>query len=139
MKSFSVFLVLCFLISGCSKEQTKHIGTWKSSPTQLLKGEGTSLELTFTKSNKLIIEGVSEGYSIYFDYNYKIDYSKTPIQLDIVVNLKETGDVVGRYLGIVRFPSEGVMEYRIKENGPWYNSFDPNDKESTLLLKLMSK
>ena len=43
------------------------------------------------------------------------------------------------YFGIVRFPSEEVMEYRIKHNGPWYNSFDPNDKENTLLLKLMSK
>jgi len=139
MKYGSFFLVLCLLISGCSNEQTKHLGTWKSSPTQLIKGEGSSIKLTFTDSNKVIWDGVNEGYSIYFDYNYKIDYSKNPIQLDIVVTLKETGDVVGRYFGIVRFPSEGVMEYRIKHNGPWYNSFDPNDKESTLLLKLMSE
>ena len=50
MKYGSFFLVLCLLISGCSNEQTKHLGTWKSSPTQLIKGEGSSIKLTFTDS-----------------------------------------------------------------------------------------
>lgn len=115
----SIFLVL-FILSHLSFGQTNIIGFWKG------KGkDNTNVSLNFINTNTVIftIGKVSQKL------NYKIDYTKTPIWLDLII-------INGKNL----LPMEGIIEFVDKNVIKWQamnqsRKFLPEDDfNETLIL-----
>ena len=99
-------LALAFLFLTCPAsavaDESKLLGTWT--------GQHKDEELTFTFKSDNQFQFVSKGVS--FGGTYKVDYSQTPIQLDL--NMK-MGDKTQTSLTILEFLEDGRM--RMEEPG----------------------
>lgn len=97
----SIFLVL-FFISHLSFGQTNIIGFWKG------KGkDNTNMSLNFINTNTVIFTLGKVSQKL----NYKIDYTKTPIWLDLII-------IDGKNM----LPMEGIIEFVDKNVIKWQAS-----------------
>lgn len=135
IKSLFLITVICILQS-CSKPNQKHIGEWKG----IDKGKTVSLILD-NSSYAVLVQGnqVMGGKEfqingIKADCKYEVDYSKNPIWLDLVVYEHGKSQEKVRMKGIMRFITDNKIEYRLDFTGKRFETFDPEDKENTIVL-----
>jgi hypothetical protein len=113
----SIFLVL-FFISHLSFGQTNIIGFWKGK-------DNTNMSLNFINTNTVIFTLGKVSQKL----NYKIDYTKTPIWLDLII-------IDGKNM----LPMEGIIEFVDKNVIKWQamnqsRKFLPEDDfNETLIL-----
>ena len=90
-------------------------------------------------SNNQVVGSEFERDGIVFDCIYDIDYTKSPIWLDI--SLRKKGEVNKKIImqGIVRFITDTKIEYRVNFNGSRFKNFDYNDKKNTVVLDKVVK
>ena len=154
MKKLNITAILCSLIlfiSSCGGSDNKteegattsksvdesHIGEWKGTDYT-----GKSATLILDKSNhavliqdnQVIMGKEFELNKIKAECKYDIDYSKNPLWLDLVIYEQGKTKEIGRVKGIVRFITDNKIEYRLNFNGERFDKFDPEDKESTIVL-----
>jgi hypothetical protein len=138
IKNIKSLLIIAtiFILQSCSNPNERHIGEWKGTD------EGKTASLILDKSNHAVF--VSDNQVLGgkdFQMNgfkgeckYEIDYSKNPIWLDLVVYEQGKTQEKGRLKGIIRFITDNKIEYRINVTGDRFDSFDPEDKENTIVL-----
>jgi hypothetical protein len=123
---FLLFLVFGILMLSLQTIPQKHVGTWAG-----LNQEGGETKMTLDSSGNAIFE--EDGDKL--ECRYKIDYSKNPIWLDIIVLKKNTNVELMRKKFIIRFLSEFKMELRVNTNGDArFDKFDSSDKETNLFF-----
>lgn len=113
-------LVLLLVISACSS-QNQHIGTWVSTDDQ-----GRELQLVFHEDStvKLSAAGnviisdeptvVETGEKI--EIKAKIDQSKTPMDLDLVMFINDSADEQRSMRCLLNVISKDEMEFQIERN-----------------------
>ena len=131
-----LLLALIFIFYNCSNPKERHIGEWKGVD----KGQTGSLILD-KNNNAILVSGNQviggkdfELNGIKADCKYEIDYSKNPIWLDIVVYEQGNTQEKVRLKGIMRFVTDNKIEYRTDFTGNRFDSFDPKDKENTMVF-----
>jgi hypothetical protein len=154
MKKLNITAILCSLIlfiTSCGGSDNKteegattsksvderHIGEWKGTDYT-----GKSATLILDKSNHAVLVQDNqviggkefELNKIKAECKYDIDYAKNPLWLDLVIYEQGKTEELGRLKGIVRFITDNKIEYRLNFNGERFDKFDPEDKESTIVL-----
>jgi hypothetical protein len=130
------YLSVILTLGACSGPSSKLVGEWKGNDNR-----GKKNVVIFKNDN--IAEWISENTILggeHFEIEgekaelkYEVDYSKDPIWLDLVIYRNGIPLEDKRIKGIVRFPSDTRMEWRIgMENR--YITFDSRDMNSTMLL-----
>lgn len=140
LKHFFFFPLLLILVAvtAFSFPPGKHIGTWKGTDsndkigTLVLDSSGYA---TMTIDNETFGGMDFEMKGDRAECKYEIDYSKTPIWLDMVMYNKENHQEMRRLNGIVKFITDNKIIYRISFGGGRYDKFDPNDKDDTIVLE----
>ena len=146
-----ILYCLILFISSCGGTDTKtedgsttaksvderHIGEWKGTDnsgklTSLILDKSNHAVLVF--GNQVIGGKEFELKKIKAECKYDIDYSKNPIWLDLVIYEQGKTQELGRLKGIVRFITDNKIEYRLNFAGERFDKFDPEDKESTIVL-----
>jgi hypothetical protein len=134
---FLPLLLILVMVTSFSIPPGKHVGTWKGEDS---KDKIGSLVLDSSGYATLLVDNETLGgkdfemNGIKAECKYKIDYSKEPIWLDIVMYNKESQHEMGRLKGIIKFITDNKIMYRINFEGERYTRFDPNDKENTIVL-----
>lgn len=117
--SFGI-LILFFVLSACSS-QNQHIGTWVSTDDQ-----GRELQLVFHEDStvKLSAAGnviisdeptvVETGEKI--EIKAKIDQSKSPMDLDLVMFINDSADEQRSMRCLLNVISKDEMEFQIERN-----------------------
>lgn len=105
-----IALMFTFLLFSCASENTDmHIGKWKNLSN---KAHKESL-IVFDELGNYMIQIGDEAMDLDssddIGLSYTIDYSKSPVALDIIN--KETKKAA--YKCLVRFPKEGVMQIQM--------------------------
>jgi hypothetical protein len=135
IKSLLLISVI-FILQSCSNPNERHIGEWKG----IDKGKTESLILDksnhaiLVQGNQVIGGKEFEMNGIKGECKYEIDYSKNPIWLDLVVYEQGKSQEKVRLKGIMRFITDNKIEYRLDFTGKRFDTFDPEDKENTIVL-----
>ncbi len=117
--SFGI-LILFFVLSACSS-QNQHIGTWVSTDDQ-----GRELQLVFHEDSTLKLSAagnviisdeptlVETGEKI--EIKAKIDQSKSPMDLDLVMFINDSADEQRSMRCLLNVISKDEMEFQIERN-----------------------
>ena len=121
-----------------SAQETRHLGKWEGTDNA-----GETASISFEKDGYVVLYRSGETLGDKRDreplLKYEFDYSKTPIWLDFVIYDLQ-GKEHGRMKSIVKFLADDKMVWRISENQSERPAdFDEKDKESTIVLKRVSK
>lgn len=131
-----LLIAVVFILQNCSNPNQRHIGEWKGTD----KGKTASLILdksnhaVLVQGNEVIGGKEFEMNGVKGECKYEIDYSKDPIWLDLVVYEQGKTQEKVRLKGIIRFITDTKIEYRLGFTGERFDKFDPDDKESTIVL-----
>jgi hypothetical protein len=133
-----LLIAVIFIFESCSHPNERHIGEWKN----IDKDETTSLILDKSNHAILMVNNTvlgGKGFEIKgvkTEVKYEIDYSKSPIWLDLVFYVQGEFQEKGRVKGIIQFITDNKILYRISLNLPdkRFDKFDTEDKENTIVF-----
>jgi hypothetical protein len=133
----SVLLIAVILIlQSCSNTDERHIGEWKgvdNAGTLSLILDKTN-HAVFVQGNQVLGGKDFKVKGIKAECKYEIDYSKSPIWLDLVIYEEGETQESGRFKGIVRFITDKKIVYRINFTGERFDTFDPEDTKNTVVF-----
>ena len=101
----SLLAVSIALAAGCSRQPKPHIGEWE---------DGTSVAMRLSEDGTFVHLTMGPGGPVTRWGKYKIDYSKDPIQLDVVFTDNTARPAIVRFLGEEKksmelaYPREGM-------------------------------
>ncbi|MFI5140232.1 MAG: hypothetical protein ACHQIM_20605 [Sphingobacteriales bacterium] len=139
ISSLQVFFLFGILLVSFINPNDRHIGTWEGTDDSAQSGQ-----MILDKTNHCVFiigEEKLGGEEFEIDgikaeCRYEIDYSKTPVWLDIIFISKADKVEKGRLKAIIRFISDDKMEMRMNpESNERYTKFDASDKENSMMFK----
>jgi hypothetical protein len=136
----SLLLIIAIgILQSCSNTNQRHIGEWKGIDNKV----NQPVSLVLDKSNHAVfVEGnqvlggkdfVINGVKA--ECKYEIDYSKSPIWLDLLIYEQGKTEAKTRIKGIVQFITDNKMQYRFNISGDRFEKFDPEDQQYTMVLE----
>lgn len=118
MKKFIVIFSFVVIVFGCNSKRTPisesaHIGFWSGYDSEnalvtLQLNQDGSAKLT---TNNNTLDNNFQIDNVPVELRYSIDYSHNPIQLDLIVQEKESGKKYIVWEGIAEFVSEKTLKH----------------------------
>jgi len=149
MKSAFKFTLILVLILGCKHNSSQPLGNDIDSIQNKLVGEWVdksdpkNVSLIFNRSKHaiIVIDNQAIGGENYIgedgekaECKYEVDDNQKPMSLDLVFYELGTNKEKGRIEGVFRFLTDNKIEFRMGFDGTIPTSFDPDDKQGTVIL-----
>jgi len=139
--TFKISLLLAVLLffTNCKNPNEGHLGEWKGADDH-----GTIGSIILDKNNNITMtmydsESEANEYGLQqksvLEGHYEINYSKSPIWLDIIGIDKNSKNMNKRLKCIIEFINDNQMKFRINfSDTARFETFDENDGTNTIIL-----